>query len=69
LHKGLCLGAGASDVSRHGFIEFVLPQPFEMVFYSLDDLILLLHPQHWAVATSQNQPNYTYKNIVPCHDK
>jgi hypothetical protein len=40
------LGAEVSDVSRHGVIEFVLAAPFGMVFYSLDDLILLLRPCH-----------------------
>jgi hypothetical protein len=46
MHEARRLGAEVAAVSRHGVIEFVLAAPFRMVFYSLDDLILLSRPWH-----------------------
>lgn len=69
LRSGARLCEEISAVSRHGVIEFVLPLPFGTVFYSLDDLILLLHPWHWAVDMTQNRSDRIYKTISPLSEK
>jgi hypothetical protein len=45
----------------------VLAAPFRMVFYSLDDLILLSRPWHWAVDATQTRSDYMYKKSLRSH--